>query len=363
MALGEETNSIHIISSTVDQICSGPNDLETIITRCAATQTTARALFTASNGFVCSLWISPSPDHSTIQFQDAIKQCEKWLASTMQISLVTLLSLDGLETTTELKENSNPSLFLVLAKYNGELEKSVLLPRHESEELRETRQSLLGTASSKPLNSRWNINWHRARNYIVISIVFLVIALLSLFSALHKQHGDVWVRYDTHGSDGPQYQLQFDHQNVSTWAESHLQEREWFLRIDDQAMIPAELLDEEESRYQRWFQQRYPEMNEIRLQQDYVNSTFLADPYSIQVPSDYTFHMAHCVRAFRRYWQAKETGRHVCPRDIDYRHMKHCLDAMDEWAFIDGPRMSTNGEEMGPDADNIVLIWKTKVCW
>ncbi|PVI03244.1 hypothetical protein DM02DRAFT_521136 [Periconia macrospinosa] len=174
----------------------------------------------------------------------------------------------------------------------------------------------------------------------------------------HFENG-IWVRYDLHGSQGPKYQLQFTHHNASSWAAKNPhQNGEWAFRIDDQAMIPAHLMDEEEELYQRWFRKRYPEKNKIRLEQKYINDSFLGDPDQIQVPSDKQFHMAHCVRALRRYWQAKETGKHVCPRDIDYRHMKHCLDSMDEWAFPDGERGSIKPVV---DSGTWKLIWETKV--
>ncbi|KAF2771172.1 hypothetical protein EJ03DRAFT_268753, partial [Teratosphaeria nubilosa] len=170
-----------------------------------------------------------------------------------------------------------------------------------------------------------------------------------------------WQRYDISGSIGPQYQLQFSYQNVSTWAATNdHSDGRWYLRIDDQAMIPHDLVDDEERHYQAWFQARYPEMNDIRLDGDYLNEAFLSDPSAIQVPADRTFHMAHCVRALRRYWQARESGHHVCPRDIDHRHMKHCLDSLDEWAFPEGPRGSV-ASSMGMNTTR--LIWKTKVCF
>jgi hypothetical protein len=61
----------------------------------------------------------------------------------------------------------------------------------------------------------------------------------------------------------------------------------------------------------------------------------------------------------RRYWQAKETGKHVCPRDLDYAHIKHCFNVLDEFAFIDGPRGS---EPVLPEVDT-TLPWLTNACF
>jgi hypothetical protein len=198
------------------------------------------------------------------------------------------------------------------------------------------------------------------------ALALLIVSVLGARLILHQPGNSAWQRYDVKGSVGPRYQLQFSYSNVTGWAKLHSHTNEkWFLRIDDQAMIPAALVDEEELHYQAWYQARYPEMNAIRLNQTYLDEEFLGDPEAIQVPADTTFHMSHCVRAVRRYWQAKETGRHVCARDIDYQHVKHCLDALDMWAFPEGPRGSVGemtSNKMLPE-DTTRLVWKTKVCF
>ncbi|KAF2203959.1 hypothetical protein GQ43DRAFT_349572, partial [Delitschia confertaspora ATCC 74209] len=164
-----------------------------------------------------------------------------------------------------------------------------------------------------------------------------------------------WIKYDTRGSIGPKYQLDLTGQNVSKW-NSYIQGHgEWALRIDDQAIIPLHLMDDEERHYQEWIQNRYPEMNQIRLNRDYINETWLSSPLTDQIPADDLFHFSHCVLALKRYIKAKETGRHVCGRDLDYEHMHHCLDALDWWAFPSGKRA-----EAVPNSEQ-ALWWRTKV--
>ncbi|KAI1801674.1 hypothetical protein F4811DRAFT_441509 [Daldinia bambusicola] len=229
----------------------------------------------------------------------------------------------------------------------------------------------------------------RSCQIILLTILTILVASAVAFLALHStsnHHKDgIWERYNIEGSRGPRYQLQFDHRNVSEWEQRYPNpNQEWFLRIDDQAMIPLDLVTDEELRYQHWFQTRYPEANNIRLKGKYLSTEFLSDPDIIQVPVDKTFHMAHCVVALRRYWTARESKAHVCPRDIDYRHMKHCLDALDMWAFPEGPQHSLplsghgssmhshgghknnkirNNEYWIDESDDSRLIWKTKVCF
>ena len=104
----------------------------------------------------------------------------------------------------------------------------------------------------------------------------------------------------------------------------------WFIMLDDQSMVAPNLIDDTELKYQRWFRERYPEMEKIRL-----NESFWLDPYSVGILTDPLFHPANCLLALRRYWLAKETGRHVCSRDIDFHHVKHCLDSLDDIFFVD----------------------------
>lgn len=217
----------------------------------------------------------------------------------------------------------------------------------------------------------------------------LAIAGCVLFGLyLNRRGSHLWQRYDIGNSNGPRYQLQFDHHNVSSWEARYPSPNDdWFLRIDDQAMIPVALLTDDEMRYQHWFQSRYIEADQIRLTGDYLRTSFLSDPDAIQVPADKEFHMAHCVLALRRYWWAKEAGQHVCPRDIDFKHIQHCLDALDSWAFPGGPRRASASSASGhhqhtahgnsdlgvradagtefslDEFDKTVLVWRTKVCF
>jgi hypothetical protein len=222
----------------------------------------------------------------------------------------------------------------------------------------------------------------------VLVTVLLILILVVVSTLWITRDSGIWQRYNIGNSIGPRYQLQFTHHNVSSWAAKYQSPQDdWYMRIDDQAMVPLSLVDENERRYQRWFQDRYPEANEIRLRDDYLKESFLGDYLAIQVPADKQFHMAHCVLALRRYWWAKESGRHVCPRDIDHKHMQHCLDALDSWAFPEGPRRSFPGPGTGQmthhhgqmgksdrhqrmetsytvdETDETRLVWRTKVCF
>lgn len=231
------------------------------------------------------------------------------------------------------------------------------------------------------------------RTAIGLACLIAGVVLLSLLFLSQNRLPQFWQRYGLGSSAGPQFQLQFDHHNVSAWGARYPEpNNEWFVRIDDQAMVRPSLVDAHELRYQRWFRQRYPEADAIRVRGDYLKKSFLGDPSAIQVPADKEFHMAHCVLAVRRYWRARETGKHVCPRDIDFKHMQHCLDALDMWAFPEGPRRSVpahgamkghmpqgvqerqdnqttedgglgSGKWRIDESDKTRLVWRTKVCF
>jgi hypothetical protein len=190
----------------------------------------------------------------------------------------------------------------------------------------------------------------------IISFMLLLTVILSTSlkrtDILHS-----WLQYETRGSIGPRFQLPVDASNATSWNSYAGDPSSWTLRIDDQAVIPIQLLDDEERHYQEWIQKRYPEMDQIRLNGLYLNGTWLNSPAINQVPTDELFHFAHCVLAVKRYIKARDTGRHVCGRDIDREHVQHCLDALDWWAFPEGRR----GEDL-PNS-NRTFWWRTKVCF
>ncbi|RDW83176.1 hypothetical protein BP5796_04667 [Coleophoma crateriformis] len=124
-------------------------------------------------------------------------------------------------------------------------------------------------------------------------------------------------------------------------------------RIDDQTLIPKELLSSQEVRYQDWFRKFYPQLWDVYSGGQYLAGDYLTAASSNMIHIDLRFHLSHCVLALRRYWDAKETGKHVCPRDLDPGHIGHCLNALDEWAFP---------EDGVSPKHNVWLEWVTQVC-
>ena len=187
---------------------------------------------------------------------------------------------------------------------------------------------------------------HQTTTLLILGLPLLLVLLVSVFSTFEKTKwpSDGWIKYRTANSEGPRRQLRIFYHNASAWSRNNPHDHgEWGIRLDDQALIPAELYDEDEDRYQQWFINRYPEMHQVVLHKQHIRPSWLGS-LQVEVPWDHQFHLAHCVMTLRRYWKARESGTHVCPRDIDYWHIKHCLDWFDAYAFPLGPKGGKSGE-------------------
>lgn len=348
----------------------GPNEecyIQDLLARVAREQRSSCSILIIKNEtFV--LYTLPVTETTTTTIPDAASMFERFILSNQKSSISIFYKLDP-NFSGRGQEKEPLYLLSILSRTHGSFF-NTLSTSVTNHEICKTR-----TASHRrKFEKLWtNLKYREFKDFPYFRLLFwsVIIAICVVVAVIFGQYhlkpfhqhyeNGIWVRYNVKASQGPKFQLQFDHHNASKWASEHPHDDgEWALRIDDQAMIPVEFMDDEEERYQRWFRKRYPEKNQIRLNQDYIKDEFLSDPAQIQVPSDHAFHMAHCVRALRRYWQAKETGKHVCPRDIDYRHMQHCLDSLDEWAFPDGERGSV---KVPVDTGTWRLIWETKVCF
>lgn len=366
----EKGGPLYSVGSTEAHVPCGIQDIDALLQSSIPTDHCVRHIIYAAQRGIFLIWVTPSPDNGLYSLEEAGKKASNFfMATCSDPSLIMAFSSGECP-----KGDEKPSSYmLIISQIDGLLGTSLQLLQADQRALNEMMEAKGSPAPSWKLRFRGHSKFsellrtqNRLSGWKAIASAGLLLAFILIAWATLKRHLDnntVWMRYDTQGSQGPKYQLQFDHRNATTWAAQNPHGNgEWALRIDDQAMVPIGLLDEDEIRYQKWFRRRYPEMDQIRLDESYLNETFLSDPYSIQVPSDNTFHMAHCVLALRRYWKAKESGKHVCPRDIDFTHMKHCLDALDEWAFPDGDR-GDDHHPMGLLNEQIVLIWKTKVCF
>ena len=306
------------------------------------------------------LWAAHVRGATTKNLDDALIASQYFIKRTSQRQVS--IMINGDHSKHEGTSNvPNSSTLVVLARYDQKFASSLGLPLVLQNKTVWTHS----TAKSRGLFIEPSILGFLLRRQLLCVLIFLscVFAGLALsakyFLVVHsseKYHS--WMAYDTHGSIGPKYQLSISGSNASAWTSSSVYKNGgWALRIDDQAIIPAHLMDDDEKKYQAWLQKEYPVMDRIRLNQDYLNETWLSSAATDQVPTDDLFHFSHCVLALRRYVKGKETGRHVCGRDIDHHHMRHCLDALDWWAFPKTGRMESFPNPKRP------FGWRTKVCF
>lgn len=207
----------------------------------------------------------------------------------------------------------------------------------------------------------------RLRHFKMPQILIMAIGLTALIVAVctfallpFSQHGtniwpeDGYIRYPTPGSNGPKRQLRILYQNATEWSRKNPHNNgQWRMRIDDQALVPIEAWDRDEDRIQQWFANRYPGMRHVVETRSYLRPSWLGS-LNVSVPWDDQFHFAHCIVAMRRYWKAKETGTHVCPRDISPTHVQHFLNWLDGIVFKPEPGLPYMGPEMA---------WQTKLCF
>jgi hypothetical protein len=194
---------------------------------------------------------------------------------------------------------------------------------------------------------------------ILCALVFLVttfiIYLPSQSAGATAWPEDGYIRYPTPGSDGPKRQGRIYYRNASAWSLNNPHDNgEWRIRLDDQALVPVAAWDDED-KFQQWYHERYPEMSEVIRTKKFIRPSWLGSP-QILVKWDKEYHFAHCFLTMRRYWKAKETGRHVCPKDIDYNHIQHCLNWFEGMAFTEAAEATI--PSMGK-----YMIWQTKICY
>ncbi|KPM38152.1 hypothetical protein AK830_g8411 [Neonectria ditissima] len=226
-----------------------------------------------------------------------------------------------------------------------------------------SRYELLATGDGNEDDNPPGRYFLRSRKKVFVLLLllsFLLAALVVLAALFLKRPTSTWsedgyIRYATPGSEGPKRQTRIYYRNATEWAHKNPHSNgEWKIRLDDQAIVPSEAWDSDEDRYQEWFHARYAEMHDVIETGKYIRPSWLGS-LNIFVPWDKEFHLAHCVVTLRRYWKAKETGKHVCSRDIDYDHIQHCLNWMDGLVFSPNPgtipEMSTH------------MIWQTKLCY
>jgi hypothetical protein len=391
-------NSVYVVHSNLSGDLLRPSDLKVILERSFANTCNGKGTTTVfglmptdtptDSDFISrkiySLTVAPVQQISRYTLEDILKRSEAFIWNKNGDSRSSMTAMVG--NSPGRKDNvteSQGDCLIVLNELEGATTENVVSTSKEER----TEQTTLNMNAMAGINvpntsmfwHKWKHQWQKSHRYesllgaeiaspsglqsrrrfvVASTLLFFVVLIFPLLTvAILRGNGDgTYIRYDTSGSDGPRHQLRIYWQNASEWAAANPQDTgKWRVRLDDQSIIPAELYDEDEDRYQSWYRNRYPEAQQVVDNLNYVRPAWLGSLDMMTVPWDSQFHFAHCVLALRRYWKAKESGKHVCGRDIDYEHINHCLESLEERAFIEGPRV-----EMDPPE---YLYWQTRVCF
>ncbi|KAL9095469.1 MAG: hypothetical protein Q9165_002340 [Trypethelium subeluteriae] len=304
-----------VISSTKHGAAEENNALHRFVADATRTRSCSKTLVRGSQKRTYLLWILPIDEASTWSREDAIAQVERVLRGD-----------DGPGDSNFLFASPTGSSFLVIiSRYVHATAQSLGI---------DTRERLESTISEDEDESRYAANWFRrlfkrgydpvameghqeatrrsAKAHLIryLAIALCLFLLLAFVAILISSPNHPWQRFiEVDGSVGPRYQLQLKPDNVTAWASAQKDmDSSWFLRIDDGAVYPKDLLEDKEIEYQEWLYDRYPEVNSIRTSGKYLSPEYLSHPDINDMLIDKYFHISHCVHSMRRYWIAKETG-------------------------------------------------------
>ncbi|KAH8811322.1 hypothetical protein F5884DRAFT_781776 [Xylogone sp. PMI_703] len=333
--------SFRVISSSNPEVPTGPIDLADLLLSAACTGCTdivrSKILLQVAGQRTFCVWLSQVPETSTWSFEDGFEYAKKFFQQCKESSTTFqyTLSNDAYQ-----KGGRITSLVSILS-LNGESSGSFFNSFQD-------RLALEESDASSTSHLKKSARFFLRNCFLIVASMTLVLMSLALIIPAIKRHESKspispWMHWDLKGTKGPRYQLQFTRPwiSFSEWAtETKHNKDEWFVRLDDASMVPPHLIDDTERKYQQWFRNRYTEVEAIRVSKDYLNESFYEHPSQMGIKLDRFYHPAHCILVFRRYWQARETGKHVCPRDVDYKHIEHCFNSLDKFIFFEGEQWS-----------------------
>lgn len=339
------SKQVQVISSSHPQIPSGPIDLLDLLSTNCRDVGEHRTLIQGEGKRAFFVWAREALELSPWTFEDAVTHCQNFLQRRDAQSTTFLYTFDHVVAD---KENAGRTQMISIIGLKSEEAQSISLSFRDRDALEASKWSAANVLSQRSSFVKQNLAF-------ILTALFLVLmgAVVAAFATLaHRQSDpDLWMHWDTKDTEGPnQLQYTYPHPNFTTWAaETRHDIDDWFVRIDDQSMIPSSLVDDDERRYQEWFRSHYPEWEAIRANKDYLNETFYKhyNHQHAQLRIDRDFHVTHCILVMKRYWRARKTAHHVCPRDVDDKHINHCFGVLEHLAIADLP-----GIEHAPEQTN-----------
>ena len=346
---------LRVISSSHPQIPIGPSDLFDLLGASCDDVGGYRILFQAERKKAFFIWVCKAFEASPWTFDDGIAHAEHFLQLREAYSTTFLCTINQ---NTDDKTVGKTNMVSILS-LQSEAAQSVSIPFHDRQALEESSW----TTGSSLGKGRGFLRRNVSFLIVAFILVLMSVALAAISTLRHHPSSDLdlWMHWNTTNSEGPnQLQYTYPHPNFTTWAaETHHDSEDWFIRVDDQSMIPARLVDYDERRYQEWFRSRYPNFEAVRASGDYLNETFYRHATHHELEIDHDFHITHCILVMKRYWHARETGKHVCPRDLDYGHINHCFDVLEQMAIVDLP----GTKPMTEQTNGTRISWIVNACF
>lgn len=323
---------VFVLSSTSPEDFGGPAYLDDLISTGLGSHGN-QFLLRAGNQKIYKMWVLAVDSACSWAIEDASAHLGLYLQRGRESSTTVLFSMHDVS---DVGKEERGTYLATMMSIDSEACQPLVLSKEEQDLYHNFREA--DPSSHRPARMIF-----RKLAVFLCALVFILTPAAFLLASSHHSTStpDLWMHWDTNGSEGLRNQLQFTspHPDFQTWAKQNGKEDDsYFIRIDDQSMIPSHLIDDTERKYQKWFENRYPEMRAIRDTGAYLNASFHDHSSSYEIATDRFIHPAHCILVLRRYVTAKETGKHICPRDIEKKHIAHCLDSLDDFAFVDGER-------------------------
>lgn len=329
---GDEHPAVRIISSTSPDLRSGPSDVKEILCASCSGFGGYRTLIHMNDHGAFLIWTQEVFEPASWSLDQACTHVERQLRQQDAGATIVLCFNDSVE-----EKTARLKTFMIsVLSLKAETAKSVTIPYQDRQALEEELFESMGRRSTVH------------RGYIKRNLAFIIAALILVIMGITlaalpivrrstTKVNNVWLSWDLpKDSKGPKNQLQFTwpHPNFTTWsAENGRSVDDFYLRLDDQTMIPTEYVDDYELQYQDWYAKHYPWFAEIGDSKAYLNESYWRDTRSYPLAIDHEFHVAHCVLTMKRYWKARESNHHVCPRDINHNHISHCFGVLESYAF------------------------------
>jgi hypothetical protein len=330
--MDNEYSTVRIISSTSPDLRSGPSDVRDILYASCSGFGGYKTLLQVNDNGAFLIWTHEVFEMASWTFEEAHTHVDRHLRQRDAESTIILCNFND---SVDEKMTRYKTFLVSVLSLRAETAKSVVIPYKD---LRAIEEDLFEDISRRSTTHRGYIKKNLA--FIIAALILVLMGVTLAATPILRRSPpktNVWLSWDLpKDSKGPKNQLQFTwpHPNFTTWsAENDRSIDDFYLRLDDQAMIPTEYVEEYDLQYQEWYAKHYPWFAEIGASKAYLNESYWRDSRSYPLAIDHEFHVAHCILTMKRYWKARESHHHICPRDIDHNHISHCFAVLESYAI------------------------------